>query len=168
MASLEPLLQGKDGSFTQYWRRRLSRWLDQRPVTESGIIMVTALIVGLGSGLGAVVFRRLIGSVQTLAYGGLLGGIAPFHLLIIPAVGGAIFGPLIYRFAREAKGHGVPEVMEAIALRGGRIRPRVALVKAHGYTVLQAGDVVEVFGLEDELADAKLCLVETSNMKPER
>jgi len=95
--------------------------------------MFTALIVGIGSGLGAVIFRRLIEGVQVLAYdglGGLLEGIAPFHLLIIPALGGLIVGPLIYRFAREAKGHGVPEVMEAVALRGGRIRPRVAVVKS--------------------------------------
>jgi CIC family chloride channel protein len=39
-------------------------------------------------------------------------------------------GLLIFYFAREAKGHGVPDVMEAVALRGGRIRPRVAVVKA--------------------------------------
>jgi CIC family chloride channel protein len=102
-------------------------------LSESGVILLTALIVGIGAGLGAVVFRRLIGGVQTLAFEGLgefLKGISPFHLLIIPALGGAIVGPLIYRFAREAKGHGVPEVMEAVALRGGRIRPRVAVVKA--------------------------------------
>ena len=102
-------------------------------MSESAIIMLTALVVGVGAGLGAVVFRRLIAGVQTLAYdglGGFLGAIAPFHLLIIPALGGAIFGPLIYRFAREAKGHGVPEVMEAVALRGGRIRPRVAVIKS--------------------------------------
>jgi CIC family chloride channel protein len=60
----------------------------------------------------------------------MLAGIYPFYFLLIPALGGAIVGPLIYRFAREAKGHGVPEVMEAVALRGGRIRPRVAAVKA--------------------------------------
>ena len=30
---------------------------------------------------------------------------------VIPAVGGLVYGPLIYRFAREARGHGVPEVM---------------------------------------------------------
>jgi CIC family chloride channel protein len=59
-----------------------------------------------------------------------LAGIAPFLVIIIPAVGGAIYGPLIYRYAREAKGHGVPEVMEAVALHGGRIRPRVAIIKA--------------------------------------
>ena len=105
------------------WRQHLSQWLDRHEVTESAIIMSTALVVGIGAGLGAVIFRWLIEGMQALAYdglGGLLKGIAPFHLLIIPAVGGAIFGPLIYRFAREAKGHGVPEVMEAVALRGGR------------------------------------------------
>lgn len=115
------------------WRQYVSRWLDQHAVPESGIIMLTALAVGIGAALGAVIFRRLIEGVQVLAYEGLdrlLADIIPCHLLVIPAVGGLIFGPLIYRFAREAKGHGVPEVMEAVALRGGRIRPRVAVVKA--------------------------------------
>ncbi len=51
-------------------------------------------------------------------------------MIIIPALGGAIVGPLVYYFAREAKGHGVPEVMEALELRGGKIRPRVVVVKA--------------------------------------
>lgn len=114
-------------------RPKLFKWLDRQNISESGIIMLTALVVGIGAGLGAVVFRWLIGSVQKITYGGLANwvvGIQPYHLLIIPALGGAIVGPLIYRFAREAKGHGVPEVMEAVALRGGRIRPRVAVVKS--------------------------------------
>ena len=50
--------------------------------------------------------------------------------MLAPVVAGAIYGPLVYRFAREARGHGVPEVMLAVARNGGRIRPRVALVKA--------------------------------------
>ena len=119
--------------FAQRWGQRLTHWLDQHGVSESGVIIFTALVVGAGGGVGAVIFRWLINSMQTLAYdglGGLLAGIAPYHLLIIPALGGAIFGPLIYYFAREAKGHGVPEVMEAVALRGGRIRPRVAVIKS--------------------------------------
>lgn len=123
----------RDSSLGQRWGQRLSQWLDRREMSESGTIMFTALVVGVGSGLGAVVFRWLIATMQSLAFdglGGLLEGIAPFHLLIIPAIGGAIFGPLIYRFAREAKGHGVPEVMEAVALHGGRIRPRVAIIKS--------------------------------------
>jgi CIC family chloride channel protein len=115
------------------WRHLLPRLLDQRAVSESGIIMISATVVGGGAGLGAVFFRWLIKTVQTLAYGELgssLQNISPLYLLIIPAIGGAIYGPLIYRFAREAKGHGVPEVMEAVALHGGRIRPRVAVIKS--------------------------------------
>jgi CIC family chloride channel protein len=48
---------------------------------------------------------------------------------VIPVIGGLIYGPLIYRFAREARGHGVPEVMIAVAEGGGRIRPQVSVVK---------------------------------------
>ena len=95
--------------------------------------MITALLVGAGAGLGAVFFRWLIQAVQTLSYidlGTRLPHIHHLYLLIIPAIGGAVYGPLIYCFAREAKGHGVPEVMEAVALHGGRIRPRVAVIKS--------------------------------------
>ncbi|MDA2916409.1 chloride channel protein [Nitrospinae bacterium AH_259_B05_G02_I21] len=45
-------------------------------------------------------------------------------------MGGAIVGPIIYFLAREAKGTGVPVVMEAVVIRGGAIRPRVVMVKA--------------------------------------
>jgi CIC family chloride channel protein len=50
--------------------------------------------------------------------------------VVIPAVGGLLYGPLIYKWAREARGHGVPEVMIAVADNGGRIRPQVSVVKA--------------------------------------
>ena len=114
-------------------RTIINRWIETNKMPESVVIFLTALLVGVGAGLGAVLFRRLINIFQNLFYvqiASLLKNIWPYHLLIIPALGGLIFGPLIYRFAREAKGHGVPEVMEAVALRGGRIRPRVAIVKS--------------------------------------
>jgi len=114
-------------------RSFLFKWFDHHRMSESITILFTALVVGLGAGLGAVVFRRLISFFQTLSFESiahLLDPIQPFHLLIIPALGGLVFGPLIYKYAREAKGHGVPEVMEAVALRGGRIRPRVAIIKS--------------------------------------
>lgn len=119
--------------FMRQLRAYLAQILDRRRLPESAAIFLTALLVGVGAGLGAVVFRRLIDFFQDLSYNqlpALFSGFEPYHLLIIPALGGLIFGPLIYKFAREAKGHGVPEVMEAVALKGGRIRPRVALVKS--------------------------------------
>ncbi len=57
--------------------------------------------------------------------------VSSFNLgyIFLPLIGGLIIGPLIMRFARETKGHGVPEVLEAVALRDGKIRKRVALFK---------------------------------------
>jgi CIC family chloride channel protein len=104
-------------------------------------LLVMALAVGLVAGIGAVGFRYLVYLFTWLATGHIhpLAGTSPSdHLpflgrwfyLIIPIVGGAIYGPFIYRYAREARGHGVPEVMIAVAEHGGRIRPRVSFVKA--------------------------------------
>ena len=100
---------------------------------DSSVMLLTSLIVGICSGVGAVLFRNLIDWLQNLAYqdiSGLMQEYYPLHLILIPAIGGAFVGPLVYYFAREAKGHGVPEVMESLELRGGRIRPRVVVVKS--------------------------------------
>ena len=98
--------------------------------------------MGAGSGLGAVAFRYLIYFVTWAATGhsqfGQQGHAGSAHLpwlglgffVLIPVIGGLLYGPLIYRFAREARGHGVPEVMIAVADNGGRIRPQVSAVKA--------------------------------------
>src|SRR5262249_11444595 len=98
--------------------------------------------VGAGAGLGAVAFRWLIYSFTWLATGheqfGQQGRVGSLHLpwlgigflLVVPVVGGLLYGPLIQRFAREARGHGVPEVMIAVAEGGGRLRPQVTVVKA--------------------------------------
>jgi CIC family chloride channel protein len=121
------------GSFQQRLTRRLTGWLDRRQPPETVVLMGTALLVGVGAGLGAIVFRWLIDRIHSLAFAGLgvaLPFLGDYVLILAPAVGGLIVGPLIYFFAREAKGHGVPEVMEAVALRGGRIRPIVVVIKS--------------------------------------
>ena len=97
---------------------------------------VLAVIVGLAGGFGAIGFRYLIGFVQSIPYGStdnLLDAVrsVPWYFKIwVPAIGGLVVGPLVYFLAREAKGHGVPEVMEAVALRSGIIRKRVVFVKS--------------------------------------
>jgi len=99
------------------------------------MILVGALI-GLGGGFAALGFRHLIRLVQRIAYGtwsfdlDAVRAIPWYILIFIPAIGGLLVGPLVYRLAREARGHGVPEVMEAVALRGGVIRTRLVLIKA--------------------------------------
>jgi CIC family chloride channel protein len=122
----------------QRWAARIGGWLRGG---RSGLFAL-AVLVGVGSGLGAVVFRYLISAFTWLATGhgqfGQQGHVGSSHLpwlglgffVVIPVIGGLIYGPLIYRFAREARGHGVPEVMIAVAENGGRIRPQVSVVKA--------------------------------------
>ncbi len=130
--------ESQNGTFTSQFRSerltsRLVRQFDRWQLTETTVLMGTALIVGIGSGFGAILFRWMIAFFQHLAFEGgkqLLGFLGRYYLILIPALGGLIAGPLIYFFAREAKGHGVPEVMEAVALRGGRIRPIVAVIKS--------------------------------------
>ena len=48
----------------------------------------------------------------------------------VPVLAGLLYGPLVHFFAREARGHGVPEVMYAVSRNGARIPPQVAAVKA--------------------------------------
>jgi CIC family chloride channel protein len=125
-------------------------WSDAGPLRGLGTwlrgsrlgLVVMALLVGVTSGLGAVGFRWLIVGFTWLATGhgqfGQQGRVGSLHLpwlgtmflLLIPVLGGLVYGPLIQRFAREARGHGVPEVMLAVAENGGRIRPPVTVVKA--------------------------------------
>ncbi|MBO8181363.1 MAG: chloride channel protein [Archaeoglobus sp.] len=92
-----------------------------------------AIVTGVTCGFIAIGFRYLIFGFNDLFFNGLgslLSFISPYYLVLIPAIGGIFVGILTYYFAPEAKGHGVPEVMNAVALQGGRIRPRVVAVKA--------------------------------------
>ncbi|MCD6289631.1 MAG: chloride channel protein [Anaerolineae bacterium] len=115
------------------WIASISVGLDRLQPPEATILIGTALIVGIGAGFGAILFRWLINFFTTLAFDQsqrVFGSFGHYYVILIPAIGGMIVGPLVYYFAREAKGHGVPEVMEAVALRGGRIRPVVVVIKA--------------------------------------
>lgn len=103
-------------------------------IGQSAFMIAAAAIVGLGGGFGAVLFREMIVVAHWLAFGQ-LGRFLHAHLLIFGiliqlAIGGALAAYVASRFAPEAKGHGVPEVMEAVALRGGRMHPRVIAVKS--------------------------------------
>ncbi len=114
---------------SEYVRITLDNW--QPP--ETGMLITTAILVGISTGIMAVVFIRLIDFFTYFFFEQLqpmFGGLGIFSIVLIPALGGLLGGPLITFVAREAKGHGVPEVMQAIALQGGRMRPIVAVVKA--------------------------------------
>lgn len=102
---------------------------------------VLAVLVGLIAGYGAVAFRGLISLFHNFFFFGrfslsynALDHTAPSRwgalVILVPVVGALGVVYLVRHFAPEAKGHGVPEVIDAIHFKGGRIRPQVAVVKA--------------------------------------
>lgn len=120
----------------RFFSGKTTQFVDRLKMTEHTFMVIIALIIGLLSGFGAILIRLMIKSISGISFSGsgnLIANIinTPWYLkIIIPSIGGMIVGPVIYFFAREAKGHGVPEVMQAILMKGGKIRPRVAFIKA--------------------------------------
>ena len=98
-------------------------------------LTILALVLGILTGFGAIGVHYLIEFFSDFFYGKgelleLLKSTPKWKIILYPAGAGALVGPMIYFFAREAKGHGVPEIMSAILLKGGKIKPIVAIVKA--------------------------------------
>jgi CIC family chloride channel protein len=95
-------------------------------VSENAFLIGISFVVGISTGLGAAAFRWLIMESRQIFFGHNILWLIP----VVPMIGGLIVGPIVYYYAKEAKGHGVPEVMAAVALKSGAIRPRVAVAKA--------------------------------------
>ena len=126
---------------------------------EHAVMILMAMAVGLLGGYGAVGFRWLILFVQDTLFGNGGEGFLEYLLtlpwyakLYPPIIGGLLVGPIVYFFAREAKGHGVPEVMESVALKGGVIRKRIVVIKSlasaicigSGGSVGREGPIVQI------------------------
>lgn len=105
-------------------------------MTEHVFMIFAAIIIGALAGYGTIVIRYLIKFISELTFSGagsFLEAVmaTPWYLRIaIPAIGGLIMGPILYYFSKESKRSGVPDVMQSVMVRGGYIRPRVAIIKA--------------------------------------
>jgi len=113
-----------------------------------------AFLVGIGTGYGAVAFRALIGFIHNTFFLGefhfrydanVFTAISPWGWLIIfvPVIGAVVVTWLVKNFAPEARGHGVPEVMDAVYYGEGAIRPVVVVIKslASAFTIGTGGSV---------------------------
>jgi CIC family chloride channel protein len=106
-----------------------------------------SLVIGVISGLGAIVFflacqvvfhyglgvgagyRPAHPGGEPVLFGETASVLRPVMLLIIPTLGGILSGFLVYTLAPEAEGHGTDSAIAAYHLHQGKIRPRVPLVK---------------------------------------
>ncbi|MFQ5415129.1 MAG: chloride channel protein [Phycisphaerae bacterium] len=118
----------------QRFRVRLTSVLGKAGFKEEYFLILLSIAIGAATGIFANVFYHLIEAARVLAFGdgdqaGLFAG-RVWMLVVLPTVGALAVGCITYYFASEAKGHGVPEVMDAMYRKGGEIRPRVAGAKA--------------------------------------
>ncbi len=121
----------------------VTRWLpdDSRRGLAPAVFALLSVVLGLVAGLGAFVFRELIAVVHNAVFLGHLSWHydslrhtppAPWGaaVMLVPVVGAIAVVFLVKNFAPEAKGHGVPEVMDAIYYQKSLIRPIVAVIKS--------------------------------------
>jgi len=127
--------------FPEFWE------LGRKRLRGQARLMGLSLVVGVISGLGAIVFFL---ACQLVVYYALDAGagyrasspggepalftetdqvLRPWLLLLIPTLGGLFSGVLIYTLAPEAEGHGTDSAIEAYHHRKGFIRARVPLIK---------------------------------------
>ncbi len=127
------------------------------------VLCILALIVGLITGLGAFVLRALMALIHNVMFLGHFSFIydaneatppspwGPF-IILAPVLGGLGVVFLVRHFAPEARGHGVPEVMDAIYYKEGRIRPVVVIIKSiasalaigSGASVGREGPIIQI------------------------
>lgn len=134
-------------------------------VPGAGLLSLSLIgvVIGLITGLGAMLFRLMISAVHNFLFLGKFSTIydanvftppSPWGIgiIVVPVIGAVIVTFLVTRWAPEARGHGVPEVMDAIFYHEGRIRPAVAAIKSlasaisigSGASVGREGPIIQI------------------------
>jgi CIC family chloride channel protein len=109
------------------------RWLDRVQPSETVVMFILAIVVGLTTGFGVWLFKQLIEIANHFFFGVLGGALSPlggWTVLLLPILGGLIVGILLHRFVGEERHHGVAGIMEAVALAGGRLRYKRIPIKS--------------------------------------
>ncbi|HWE54030.1 MAG TPA: chloride channel protein [Acidimicrobiales bacterium] len=126
MGAGQPLAPGTDlalGDFTVTWR--------------TVALLPLAVVVGGIAACVALGLLDLIGLFTHLAYYGNVGDslVAPTHhrwgavAVVIPIIGGLIVGVMARYGSEQIRGHGIPEAMETILIKGSSVQPRLAILK---------------------------------------
>jgi CIC family chloride channel protein len=85
---------------------------------ETGVVMLWAVLVGLGAGLSAIVLNLAVHNV--------MGVLVPWQgtwvMVLLPALGGAASAAFIHYLLRDTVGQGVTELIRSVAVGGGALR----------------------------------------------
>ncbi|MBF0109701.1 MAG: chloride channel protein [Magnetococcales bacterium] len=114
----------------------MPQFIQRLGINEHIVLSMVAVAIGLMVGYGAILFRLLIETFQFVFMQSghenvveIVRGLPWWQVLAMPVVGGAIIGPMIHFFFPASRGDGVPEVMSAVAMRGGKLGMREGLGK---------------------------------------
>ena len=108
------------------WLTEANRFLRRLQFSETNLLILLSVFVGLATAFGAIGFVKLIeyfyelffgltDQILTTAVGFANWGGYKWWFPVIPTLGGLLVGPVVYKYASEARGHGVPEVMNSVA-----------------------------------------------------
>lgn len=114
--------------------RELGDFTTTRPVLG---LAAAALLVGAVVALLALALLDLIGLITHLVYTGTVStslSSPDIHVLgvwsvLVPVAGGLVVGVMARFGSERIRGHGIPEAIETILLRGSRMEPRLAVLK---------------------------------------
>jgi chloride channel protein, CIC family len=102
------------------------------------LLTAVALFIGAGAAGLAVLLLRAIAMATNLFYyhrlslalvGPAGSPLSPWIMPFVPVLGGLLVGLIAHYGSDKIRGHGIPEAIEAILLRGARVDPKVALLK---------------------------------------
>ncbi len=144
--------QTVQNSVSSWFRRFLQVRIERYAPSGVGRATICSPLVGLGAGLGAVVFLLALQTVGRFVNEEVFQLPVPptaedpprlvlpedahygpgrwWLVLLCPTIGGLISGYLVFRFAPEAEGHGTDAMIRAFHRGSGKIRGRVPIVKA--------------------------------------
>jgi CIC family chloride channel protein len=97
-----------------------------------------ALLIGSGAAALAVLLLRAIALATNVFYfhrlsvaavGPAGSPLSPWITMLVPIIGGLLVGLMAHYGSDKIRGHGIPEAIEAILLRGARVDPKVAILK---------------------------------------
>jgi len=129
---------------TRFYRYKINHFFSSFAVTQDTYLLILGGIIGVLSGYAAVVFHEAIKIIKVLFFDepGKFFGLSTLLdqqewyikalIILVPAIGGLLVGILAHYFEGGKKGEGIPNVIDAIASRGGVIKGNVAILKTVG------------------------------------
>ena len=119
-------------------RSRPSALRDFTVDSRTWLLTAVAIVIGTGAaGLAVLLLKAIAIATNIFYYHRVsLANVAPagstqphWVMLLVPVLGGLIVGLMAHYGSDKIRGHGIPEAIEAILLRGARVDPKVAVLK---------------------------------------